>query len=167
VVKGAKVSNSDAPTVDEILVTPTRLMTPEEKDWAVGFAIPADWEGVKLVATCQGGKGLVHNRLAAPLDRLGYADSLTIFDNVFIPWERVFLCGETDYSFQLTMGFARCHRQSYCGCKPALVDIMLGAASLIAKYNGVPNAPHIRQKLTDLAIDSALIYAAGIASAIN
>lgn len=167
VVRGAKVSNSDAPTVDEILVTPTRLMTPEEKDWAVGFAIPADWEGVKLLATCQGGKGLVHNRLAAPLDELGYADSLTIFDNVFVPWERVFLCGETDYSFELTMGFARCHRQSYCGCKPALVDIMLGAASLIAKYNGVPRAPHIREKLTDLAIDSALIYAAGIASATN
>lgn len=167
VVKGAKVSNSDAPTVDEILVTPTRLMTPEEKDWAVGFAIPADTEGVKLIATAQGGKGLVHNRLAAPLDKLGYADSLTIFDNVFVPWERVFLCGETEQSALLTMSFARCHRQSYCGCKPALVDIMLGAAALVARYNGVPNAPHIREKLTDLALDSALIYSAGIASAIN
>lgn len=167
VVRGAKASNSSAPTVDEILVTPTRQMGPDEKDWAVGFAIPADWEGVKLVATCQGGKGLVRNRMDAPLDRYGYADSLTIFDNVFVPWERVFLCGETEYSAQLTMGFVRCHRQSYCGCKPALVDIMLGAASLIAKYNGIPKAPHIREKLTDLAVDAALIYASGIASAVN
>lgn len=167
VVRGAKVSNSDAPTVDEILVAPTRLMTTEEKDWAVGFAIPADWEGIKLLSVCQGGKGLVQNRLEAPLDKFGYADSLTVFDDVLIPWERVFLCGETDCSFELTMGFARCHRQSYCGCKPGLVDLMLGAASLISKYNGVPRAPHIREKLTRLATDSALIYAAGVASGVN
>ena len=44
---------------------------------------------------------------------------------------------------------------------------MLGAASLIAKYNGIPKAPHIREKLTDLAVDAALIYASGIASAVN
>jgi aromatic ring hydroxylase len=167
VVRGAKVSNSSAPTVDEILVTPTRQMGPDEKDWAVGFAIPADWEGVKLIASCQGGRGLATNKLDCPSDKYGYADSLTIFDNVFVPWDRVFLCGETECSAQLTSGFARCHRQSYCGCKPALVDIMLGAASLIAKYNGVPKVQHIREKLTDLAVDAALIYASGIASAVN
>ena len=70
VVRGAKMCNTNAPTVDEIMVTPTRQMGPNEKDWAVGFAIPADWEGVKLISTCQGGKGLVRHKMDAPLDKI-------------------------------------------------------------------------------------------------
>ena len=167
VVRGAKAHNTMAAYADEILVMPTRALTKDENDWAVGFAIPADWEGIKIIATAEGGKGSVHRALSGPIDTYGQADSLTIFDNVFVPWDRVFLCGETDDALALAMGFARCHRQSYCGCKPALVDIMLGAASLIAKYNGVQSAPHIRGKLTELATNSELIYAAGIASALN
>lgn len=167
IVRGCKAHNTMTAYADEILVTPTRTLTKDEKDWAVGFAIPADCEGIKIVATAEGGKGLLHKRLTGPIDTYGQADSLTIFDNVFVPWDRVFLCAETDYALALAMGFARCHRHSYCGCKPALVDLMLGAASLIAKYNGVQAAPHIRSKLTELATNSELIYAAGIASALN
>ena len=67
----------------------------------------------------------------APITKFGAADSMTVFDDVFIPNERVFLCGEQDYGGQLALLFALYHRHSYTGCKPAVTDIMMGASPLL------------------------------------
>ncbi|MCX7841314.1 MAG: aromatic ring hydroxylase, partial [Anaerolineae bacterium] len=121
VVRGAKVHNSEAAVADEILVVPARALLPEEGDWAVAFAIPGDWEGVKQVVT-------VHNLRERKYFKRGFTpggtDSYTIFDNAFIPWERVFLCGETMHGSACALLFALFHRHSYSGCKPAMGDLM-------------------------------------------
>lgn len=62
----------------------------------------------------------------------GATDSYTIFDNVFIPWERVFVCGETIHGAIGALLFALFHRHSYSGCKPAVGDMMLGTVALAA-----------------------------------
>jgi aromatic ring hydroxylase len=90
VVRGAKAHNTIAPYADEIIAIPTRFLTPEESDWAVAFAIPADTEGVKLV--CRPTAFRPRKLLDAPINHFGDVESLTIFDDVFVPWERVFLC---------------------------------------------------------------------------
>ena len=69
--------------------------------------------------------------------------------SVFIPWERVFMCGEWEFGGRMALTFADFHRHSYCGCKPALTDIIMGATALVAEYNGVENAPHIRDEITE------------------
>ncbi|MBC7343945.1 MAG: aromatic ring hydroxylase [Clostridia bacterium] len=165
VVRGAKAHNTVAPYADELLVVPTRAMTKEEGDWAVSFAIPADAEGVTLI--CRVTSPRPRTRLKAPFNEFGMADSLTVFDDVFVPWERVFMCGEWQFAGRLALLFANYHRFSYCGCKPAVTDVIMGAAALVADYNGVGNAPHIRDEISELMVTAELVYGAGIAAAVT
>jgi aromatic ring hydroxylase len=141
VVRGCKLHISEASVADEVLVVPTRALRPEDKDYAVSFAIPGDWEGLKQVVT-------IHNlrqRKHFPRGFMpGATDSYMIFDDMFVPWERVFLCGEYQHGGVLALLFALFHRHSYSGCKPAIGDVILGTAALAAEYNGIHKAPHVR-----------------------
>jgi 4-hydroxybutyryl-CoA dehydratase / vinylacetyl-CoA-Delta-isomerase len=166
VVRGAKAHNTMAPYAEEIIAIPTRFLTPEESDWAVAFAIPADTPGLKLltrVTTIRPRK----SEIDAPFTKLGAADSLTIFDDVFVPNERIFLSGETEYGGQLALLFALYHRHSYTGCKPAVTDIMMGTAALVSEYNGIGKSTHVRDKLAELVSVAELTFAAGIAGAVE
>lgn len=165
VVRGAKANITIAAYSDEIIAIPTRFLTPEEGDWAVAFAIPADSQGVKLITRATSPRP--REQLRAPMVDYGAADSVVIFDNVFVPWERVFLCGEHQAAGLLAALFATYHRHSYTGCKPATTDLMMGAAALAAEYNGVGKASHVRDKLADLIAVAELVYAAGIAAAVK
>jgi 4-hydroxyphenylacetate 3-monooxygenase/4-hydroxybutyryl-CoA dehydratase/vinylacetyl-CoA-Delta-isomerase len=163
VVRGAKNHITMGPYVDEHLVIPTRSLTKDESDWAVSFAIPADTDGIKIVSRIVTPRPRID--LKAPYNNFGVADSVVIFDDVFVPWERVFMCGEWEFAGRLALTFAGFHRHSYCGCKPALTDIILGATALVAEYNGVGNSSHIVDELTELMIIGELVYASGIAAA--
>ena len=151
--------------VDEIVAIPTRNMTAEEPDWAVAFSLPSDWEGVTLVNAAYSPPP--RKKLEAPFNKTGISHSITVFDHVFVPWERVFLCGETDMAGKLALLFALYHRHSYTGCKAAVSEIFTGATALAAEYNGIARAQHVRHKLADMIQVVDLIYAAGIAAAVN
>ncbi len=165
VVRGAKAHNTMAPYADEILVLPTRFMGERDKDYAVAFAVPADTEGLHLV--CRATTSRPRKQLKAPANELGVADSFSIFDDVFVPWERVFMCGEYEQAGYLAGLFAAYHRHSYTGCKPATTDVMMGATALVAEYNGVAKAPHVRDKLAEMITVAELVYGAGIAAAVK
>ena len=158
VVRGCKIHNSEAAQSDEILVVPTRALLPEEKDWAVAFAISGDWEGVKLVVRASNVRPRKYFKKGF---EQGMTDSMTIFEDAFIPWERVFLCGETQHGGILALLFALYHRHSYSGCKPALSEVMLGTVALAAEYNGIHKEKHVRDKLADIIMTTELAYAAG------
>lgn len=164
VVRGAKVHNSYAPIVEQINVLPTRALTKEEGDWAVAFTIPTDAEGVKQIVSATMGDYTEGYSGPGPW---GGADSMTVFDDAFIPWDNVFLCGETDMGGMLALTFALYHRHSYTGCKPAMTDVLTGATALMAEVNGIEKEPHVREKLAELICTSELCYGAGIAAAIN
>lgn len=158
IVRGCKVHISFAAVADEILVLPTRAMTPDDKDYAVAFAVPADHEGVKHVVTPHNMRKREH--IPRGVD-FGAVDSYVIFDDVFVPWERVFLCGEHLHGSLCAGLFALFHRHSYSGCKPAIGDIILGMVSLAAEINGIDKAPHIREKMSEIIQIAELGYAAG------
>lgn len=162
IVRGAKAHNTIAAYAEELIVTPTRFLGPDEKDWAVAFAIPADWDNVHLV--CRVTNSRERKKLDAPMSHFGDVESLTIFDNTFIPKERVFLCGEAEAAGLLALLFALFHRHSYTGCKPAIGDITMGYTALVAEYNGVEDAKHIQAKLADLISTTELVYASGVAA---
>ncbi len=165
VVNGAKAHNSCSVYVDEIIALPTRNMTAEETDWAVAFSVPSDWEGVTLINAAYAPTR--RKKLQAPFCEIGMSHSITVFDNVFVPWERVFLCGEADMAGKLALLFALYHRHSYTGCKAAVSEIYTGATALAAEYNGIDRAQHVRHQLADMIQVVDLIYAAGIAAAVN
>jgi len=165
IVRGAKAHNTVAPYCDEIIVVPTRFLTEEEADWAVAFAVPADTEGVYL--SCRPTAPRARKKLRAPIATFGDVESLTIFDDVFVPWERVFLCGEREFGGRLALLFALFHRHSYTGCKPATSDVLMGMAALVAEYNGIEGVQHVRHKLADMIAVAELVYAAGVAAGVT
>ncbi|MFH1136562.1 MAG: 4-hydroxyphenylacetate 3-hydroxylase N-terminal domain-containing protein [Pseudomonadota bacterium] len=158
VVRGCKIHITQAAVADEILVVPTRSLTEDEKDYAVAFAVPADWDGVKQVIH-------PHNmRRRSTFQRgfdFGAVDSYVIFDDVFVPWERVFLCGEHQHGGLCALLFALFHRHSYSGCKPAIGDVILGLAAVAAEINGIEKTHHVREKLAGIIQIAELGYAAG------
>jgi len=165
IVRGAKHPIGSANFSDEILVTPCRAITKEEGDWAVAFAIPADTEGIHLIAS--NANPFPRTELKAPVARYGRGHSMIIFDDVLIPWERVFLCGEWEFGTRAAHMFAWYHRHSYTGCKPATFDHILGMVSLSAEYSGIERAKHIQMKQADIVTAAELVYAAGIAAALK
>ena len=164
VIRGAKVNNSGAPLEEWIEVIPTRMLTKEEGDWAISCVIPSDADGVKQVLS--GSKFNKFQNLGEP-GPYGKVHSTTIFDNVFVPWEHVFLNGEYELGGRLGLLFALFHRHSYTGCKPALIDVLLGAAALMAECNGIEGKGHVGDKLAEMISVSELCYGTGIAAAIN
>ncbi len=164
IVRGAKISITMAAYADEIIVVPTRALREQDKDYAVAFAIRADWDGVRLITR----PVQVRERevIKAPFPEYGVSDSVVVFDDTFIPKERVFMCKEWDFGRRLALLFADSHRHSYSGCKPAVSDILCGATALVAEANNIEGVAHVRQKLSEFAGGAELSYAAGIASAI-
>lgn len=166
VVRGCKVHNSIAPFCDEIIVVPTRALKPEEKDWAIAFAIPADTKGLYLIGK-EAGVPIREKNMYAPITDILDIESMTVFDDVFIPNERIFLNGETDMAGKMALTFALYHRHSYTGCKPGATDVLLGSTALMADYNNIAKQSHVRQKLVELISIAELVFAAGIAGAVN
>ncbi len=163
VVRGCKVHNTMAPYADELLIVPTRVMGPDEKDYAISFAIPADTEGIYLIAREAFSQQREEN-LDAPITKAGDLESMTVFDNVFVPNERIFLNGETDMAGKYALGFALYHRHSYTGCKPGIGDVLMGTTALLADYQNISKQGHVKEKLAEMISVAELVYAAGIAA---
>ena len=158
VVRGSKVHISGASVSDEILVVPTRALRPEEGAYAVAFAVPSDYDGVKQVVHFHNYRKRDHYKRGF---EYGFTDSYVIFDDCFVPWERVFICGETLHGGAAALLFALFHRHSYSGCKPAMLDFVVGLAALAAEINGIERTPHVRGMLSELIMTGELGYAAG------
>lgn len=158
VVRGSKVHISEASIADEILVVPTRALLKNEGAYAVSFAVPADHDGVKQVVHFHNPRKRDHFQRGIDY---GYTDSYIIFDDCFIPWERVFLCGETQHGGVMALLFALFHRHSYSGCKPAMLDYVIGLAAMAAEINGIEKTSHVREMLSQLIMTGELGYAAG------
>ena len=165
VVRGYKMSITTAAYAEEMVVVPTRAMMEDDRDYAVAFAIPADTEGVKLITRPVWLRDKDAED-ASPFCKLGVADSVILFDDVFIPKERVFMCGEWEFGRRMALLFANSHRHSYCGCKPAVSDIMCGATLLAAEANNIVKVSHVKEKLSEFASAAALAFSAGVAAAL-
>ena len=165
VVSGFKMSITQAAYADEIFVLPTRALMEDDADFAVAFAVPGDWEGMTLV-TRPVWLREKDDPESSPFCKYGVSDSVVIFDNCFIPNERVFMCGEWEFGRRLALLFADSHRHSYSGCKPGVSDILCGVAALAAEANGVHKVAHVREKLTEYAGAAELAFAAGVAAAV-
>jgi len=165
VIRGAKVHISYSPVEEWIIAVPTRRLTNDEGAWAVACAVPADAEGIKLIVSAPSVD--IPKELGMPGPFGPAADAMVIFDNVFVPWERVFLNGEYEFGGQLALMFALYHRHSYTGCKPAMTDVLTGAVSLMAEVNGIEREPHVRERLVDMICTSELCYGTGVAAGIN
>lgn len=166
VVSGAKAHQTGAVNSHEHLIMPTISMREEDADYAVSFAVPSDAEGVLMIygrQSCDTRKMEEGADIDLGNSGFGGHEALVVFDNVFVPNERVFMCKEYQFAGMMVERFAGYHRQSYGGCKVGVGDVLIGAAALAADYNGVPKASHIKDKLIEMIHLNETLYSCGIA----
>jgi 4-hydroxybutyryl-CoA dehydratase/vinylacetyl-CoA-Delta-isomerase len=164
VVRGAKVHQTGSLSAHEIIVMPTRALRKGDEEYAVAFAMPTDTEGIIHVV----GRSSLDTRELAGFDigNIHYSKycPTVIFNDVFVPWERVFMCGEVDFAGELVMRFSAFHRQSHGGCKSGKIDCMVGAALTLMEYNGTSGAGHLRQKVIDMIHRAETLYGCSLAA---
>jgi 4-hydroxybutyryl-CoA dehydratase/vinylacetyl-CoA-Delta-isomerase len=166
VIRGAKAHQTGAISSHEILVMPTRSLRKADQDYAVVCAMPADAEGIVYVYGRQASdtRKLEGGLIDVGNYQFGGHEALIIFQDVFIPWEWVFMCREYAYAGSLVELFAANHRASYGGCKVGVGDVLIGAVQALARVQGTEEASHIKDKLVEMVHLNETIYACGLAA---
>jgi 4-hydroxybutyryl-CoA dehydratase/vinylacetyl-CoA-Delta-isomerase len=164
VVSGAKAHISGAPLANELIVLPCRGMREDDKDYAVSFAVPANAKGLTLICS-EPDVIEPENFFDHPISSSVYLnDAMVIFDHVFIPNERIFLKGEWPFANDMAYMFGNFHRLSAETYKAIELELVTGAAVLMAEYNGVERASHIQEKLTWLTMYTEAVEILGKAA---
>ncbi|MFZ4534841.1 4-hydroxyphenylacetate 3-hydroxylase family protein [Propionivibrio sp.] len=169
VISGTKAIVTAAPYVHEFLVMPSRNMGEEDADFAVCCAVPVDAPGVTIVARPAGRPGEKPEH-GSPLfsRRYGQSTGVVIFDRVFVPWERVFLDGEWEYSGAITYNYATHHRHSCIGARAGFGDLLIGAGALMCEANGFDpgRKASLRDPMVELIKITEGFFACGVAASV-
>ena len=166
VIRGAKAHMTGMVNSHEMLIMPTMGMKEDEKDYAVCCALPVDAPGVIHIFGRQTNDD---RKMCGSIDQgnaqygIVGGECLTVLDNVFVPWECVFMCGEYQFSGLLVERFACYHRANYGGCKSGVSDIVIGAAALMADYSGYGKAGHVKEKLNEMIHMEESLWACSLA----
>lgn len=165
VIRGTKAIVTGAPYMHEFLVMPCRTHTKEDADFAVCCAVPVDAPGVTIVARPAGRPGEAAAKFSA---KYGQSTGVVIFDDVFVPHDRVFLAGEYEEGGSLTTSYATHHRHSCIGARAGFGDLLIGAGALMIEANGLDpdRHGHIREQMVDLITITESFYACGVAASV-
>jgi 4-hydroxybutyryl-CoA dehydratase/vinylacetyl-CoA-Delta-isomerase len=165
-VSGAKMHQTGAVNSHWLIFMPTMRMTEADRDWAVVAAVRVDAPGLTYVVGRQTNdtRAVDGGTLDAGNAQFAGQESMIVFDNVFVPYEHVFMDGEWQYTATLVERFTTYHRSSYV-CKTGLGDVLIGAAAEAASHNGVEAASHIKDKLVEMTHLNETIYSSCMAAA--
>ena len=167
IVRGSRVLATLGPISDEIAVYPSRShQTATDADlYAVSFSIPCDAPGMKFV--CRESFDYGRSHFDHPLgSRFEEMDAIVFFDNVFVPWERVFLYRDIDLCNQMSFrtGWIVHSFQQVMTRIVAKSAFLLGLASMMTQALSNDDQPHVQERLGELAmyleVEKALLRAA-------
>jgi len=164
-VTGAKAHQTGCINSHWIIIMPSLRLTENDKDYALVGAFPADTPGITYIYGRQScdTRSMEEGDIDSGNAQYAGQEAMIILDNVFIPWDKIFMDGEYEFASMLIERFTCYHRRSYV-CKTGLGDVLIGAASTISDYNGIPNVSHIKDKLIEMTHLNESIFAVGIAS---
>lgn len=166
VISGAKAHQTGAVNSHEILVMPTMALREGDEDYAITCAVPLNAKGVILIFGRQtNDERKAESRMDSGNPDFGMVggEALIVFEQVFVPWDRVFMCGEIDFCGTLVERFATLHRQNYGGCKGGVSDVLIGACALACEYQGTMKASHIKDKLAEMMHLAETLYTGSVA----
>lgn len=158
VIRGAKFHITAGPIVHELVVMPTKRMRSGEEEYAISCAVPADAPGVTQITSSH------HPRHGHERDRpvsaqLAIPDSMVVFDDVHVPYERVFLDGDVARSAVVAHSLGLWERLNGVSHMAHLGDQLAGFAQLIAEANGTAGISHIKDKITDIVLYATITRA--------
>lgn len=167
VVRGAKVMICGIAAANEVFILPGSAYRDEDKDYAVSFVIPRDVEGLTIVETRHVSDGREMEEKAgfdAPINSGGITQAYLFFEDVFVPKERVFMCGEARYTGPTVVNFILPYRSAIGGCVAGQGDIKIGSALLTSRAGGLSDRV-FSDKVTNMIINNETTYSVGIAAA--
>lgn len=169
VLRGAKLCQTNSVLAHEKLVFPCTTFRKGDEDYVVACAFPGDTKGIIHISTRESQDDRRTESVEMDLGNTKYGlfESVAIFNDVFVPWERVFMCGELEYTGELVNMFGAAHRPTTGGCKAGWADVLVGATELMAEYNGLDKVSHVRDKITDMIAITETMYSCGIAASVN
>jgi 4-hydroxybutyryl-CoA dehydratase / vinylacetyl-CoA-Delta-isomerase len=172
VISGTKAIVTGAPYMHEFLVMPCRNMSKADADFAVCCAVPVDAPGITIVARPAGrpGEKLEHGD-ALFSRKFGQSTGVVIFDNVFVPDDKVFYSGvgnEWEHSAHLTYSYATHHRHTCIGARAGFGDLLIGAGALMCEANGFDpgKESHLREQMVELIKITEGFFACGVAASV-
>lgn len=165
VVRGCKMHITAAPLVHEIVVLPTKRMKQGEEDYAVAFAVPANTPGLTIVAATSAPRNRDERDFPVSSHH-SMPDGTLLFDDVFVPEDRVFLAGEVEHSAALAHALGTWERTSSIAGSAREADLLVGLAQLLAESNGIEGVAHIRDKISELIIYATMVRA-GVETALT
>ena len=155
VVRGSRILATLGPIADEIAVYPTRTHMMGEEAWrqAFSFAIPCDTPGVKFI--CRESYDLGRSSFDHPLgSRFEEMDCLVFFDDVLVPWERVFLLGDVEMCNNYGAATQSTTHSGYQVTNRCVVktEFILGVAQLMADTMGSGELPHVQERIAEIIV---------------
>jgi 4-hydroxyphenylacetate 3-monooxygenase len=174
VIRGARMLATIAPIADELLVFPSTVLrgTPEDAPYSYAFAIQNDAPGLRYLCrtSLYNGGSTFDEPLASRFEEM---DAVVVFDDVFVPNERVFLLGHPELcnNFYAETGAAALMTHQVVTRTIAKSEFFLGLASEIAATIGIDGFNHIQEQLAELVVDveigKALMRASEADAALN
>jgi 4-hydroxyphenylacetate 3-monooxygenase len=157
IVNGMKMLGTAAVFADEIWVGNLLPLAAEQKAQAVTCAVPTGTEGIKLWVRKSYEQYAVNEFDNPFCSRFDESDAVVIFDNVKVPWERVFLLDDAPLSREMyfkTPSHVMSNHQSIVRYHEKL-KLILGFAYRAAELNNVLQVPAVRETLSKLAVAEA------------
>jgi len=149
VVRGAKLHITAASLVHELVVMPTKGMIAEEADYAVSFSIPVNTPGVKIINRSVAAAEL--NPFDFPASsHHSMPEGFVIFDDVFVPWDRVFLAGETQLASRLAQSLGLWERTGGMVEAVRISELFVGLAQLVNEMQGKDQDPIAQNSVAEL-----------------
>ena len=162
VIRGAKFMICGTAASQEIFLLPGGIYSEEDKDYALACVVPRDIEGLTIVeATRPSDLRDLEDMHASEVPNTGITQGLLLFENVFVPKERVFMCGEYEFTKQFIQYFTANYRACIGACVAGQGDVMVGASTLIARLNGLSSKTFM-DKLVNMSINNQITFGLGV-----
>jgi 4-hydroxybutyryl-CoA dehydratase / vinylacetyl-CoA-Delta-isomerase len=161
VVRGFKVQICGVAACHEIVAMPGSGYGEEDKDFCVAFAIPRDTEGITIVETRRPSDHRDEEEGWDAPKAGNITQTFILFEDVFVPNDRVFMCGEAKYTARNISMFSAIYRAAIGACVAGQGDIMVGAAINMARANGLSQRT-FQATLNEMAINNETTYGLGI-----
>lgn len=162
VIRGAKFMICGAAASQEIFLLPGGVYSSEDKDYALACVVPRDIEGLTIVeATRPSDLRDLEDQASSEVPNTGITQGLLLFENVIIPHDRVFMCGEYEFTRQFIQYFTANYRACIGACVAGQGDVMVGASTLMARLNGLSSRTFM-DKLVNMSINNQITFGLGV-----
>jgi 4-hydroxybutyryl-CoA dehydratase/vinylacetyl-CoA-Delta-isomerase len=167
IIRGAKLHMTGGVNSHEILIMPTAAMKEPSRDYAVSCSVPVDAPGVTMIFGRQASDDRRDRRERIDSGKPTFGavggEAVIVFEDVFVPQDRIFMNGETEFTGSLVYRFAAHHRANYGACKTGLIDVLIGAVSYLTLIQGTAKSSHVRDKVTEMIHLCETLYSSSIA----